>query len=71
MCSSDLNSYNRMYGSIGAVIILMLWFYISGVAILIGGEVNSAIEREIIGANHEICEDDSTHAEHHFKRKAA
>jgi membrane protein len=28
------------YGSLGAVIVLMLWFYLTGVAILIGGEVN-------------------------------
>ncbi|HEY6229861.1 MAG TPA: YihY/virulence factor BrkB family protein [Pyrinomonadaceae bacterium] len=38
------NSYSKTYGSLGAVIILMLWFYFSGLAILIGGEVNSDIE---------------------------
>jgi membrane protein len=38
------NHYGAMYGSLGAVIILMLWFYLSGAAILIGGEVNSEIE---------------------------
>ena len=35
------DSYSLTYGSLGAVIILMLWFYLTGVAILIGGEVNS------------------------------
>ncbi|HSE34125.1 MAG TPA: YihY/virulence factor BrkB family protein [Pyrinomonadaceae bacterium] len=34
------NSYSVTYGSLGALIILMLWFYFTGVAILIGGEVN-------------------------------
>src|SRR4030095_892526 len=34
------NSYSVTYGSLGALIILMLWFYLTGVAILIGGEVN-------------------------------
>ena len=34
------NSYSITYGSLGALIVLMLWFYLSGVAILIGGEVN-------------------------------
>jgi membrane protein len=29
----------------GAVIVLMLWFYLTGLAILVGGEVNSEIER--------------------------
>ena len=41
---SYFNSYNATYGSLGAVIILMLWFYMTGAAILIGGEVNSEIE---------------------------
>ena len=38
------NTYSATYGSLGAVIILMLWFYITGAAILIGAEVNSEIE---------------------------
>jgi membrane protein len=37
------NSYSATYGSLGAVIILMLWFYLTGAAVLIGGEVNSEI----------------------------
>ncbi len=40
------NSYEATYGTLGAVIILMLWFYLTGVAILIGGEINSEIEHE-------------------------
>jgi membrane protein len=39
------NSYSVTYGSLGALIILMLWFYLTGVAILIGGEINAEIER--------------------------
>jgi membrane protein len=35
--------YSRIYGSLGAVILLLLWFYLTGAAILIGGEVNSEI----------------------------
>jgi membrane protein len=38
------NSYSKSYGSLGAVIVLLLWLYISGVAILVGGEINSEIE---------------------------
>lgn len=38
------DSYSATYGSLGAVIILMLWLYFTGAAILIGGEINSEIE---------------------------
>ena len=38
------DSYSLTYGSLGAVIILMLWFYLTGVAILIGGKINAEIE---------------------------
>ncbi len=37
------DSYSLTYGSLGAVIILMLWFYLTGASILIGGEINSEI----------------------------
>jgi membrane protein len=40
------NSYSATYGSLGAVIILMLWLYITGFAVLIGGEVNWVIQNE-------------------------
>lgn len=49
-----LNSYNATYGSLGAVIILMLWLYVSGFALLLGGEVNSAIaQAEVAKAKQE------------------
>jgi membrane protein len=38
--------YSATYGSIGAVIVLMAWLYITGFAILIGAEVNWIIENE-------------------------
>ena len=38
-------NYNATYGSIGGVILLMLWFYLSGLALLVGAEINSQIRR--------------------------
>ncbi len=49
------NSYGVTYGSLGALIILMLWFYFTGVSILIGGEINSMFE-ERAKAKGEACD---------------
>ncbi len=38
------NTYSRTYGAVTAVIIVLLWFYLTGAAILIGGVINSVIE---------------------------
>jgi membrane protein len=42
------NSYSVTYGSLGALIVLMLWFYFTGLAILIGGEINSELEQSAL-----------------------
>lgn len=41
---THFGDYNATYGSLGGVVVLMLWFYISSLAILIGAEMNSEIE---------------------------
>ena len=38
------NSYSLTYGSLGAVIILLTWFYITGLMLLVGAEIDSEIE---------------------------
>jgi membrane protein len=42
---TNFGNYNEIYGSIGAVIALMMWFYISAYAVLIGAAVNARLER--------------------------
>lgn len=37
-------SYNETYGAIGSVMVLLLWFYLSGLVILLGAELNAEIE---------------------------
>ena len=39
------NTYAVTYGSLGAVIILLTWFYVSGLMLLLGAEINAVIER--------------------------
>jgi membrane protein len=40
----NISSYSATYGVIGGVMVLMLWFYISGAVILLGAEMNAEIE---------------------------
>jgi membrane protein len=42
--ASHFGHYNVTYGSIGGVIILMTWFYITGFLFLMGGEINAIVE---------------------------
>lgn len=40
----SFSNYNAMYGSIGAIIVLLLYFYISAAVLLLGAEMNAVIE---------------------------
>lgn len=41
---SNFGNYNEVYGSIGAVVALLMWFYISAYAVLLGGILNATLE---------------------------
>jgi len=41
----EFPNYNKTYGSLGAVIALMLWFYLSGIVLLVGAEFNAEYAR--------------------------
>ena len=38
-------NYSSTYGSLGGLIVLMLWFYISGFVIIVGGEINAVLSQ--------------------------
>jgi membrane protein len=48
------NTYTATYGSLGGVTILLLWFYLTGAALLIGAEINTVIE-EATGLEKKKC----------------
>lgn len=44
---SSMGDYSATYGSLGTVIVLMIWFYLSGIIIMIGGAINAILNKGI------------------------
>lgn len=44
--ASNFGSYNETYGSLGAVIVLMLWLFITAFIVILGAEINAEAERQ-------------------------
>lgn len=42
---SNFGNYNEIYGSLGAVVVLLLWFWLSALMILFGAEINATLYR--------------------------
>jgi membrane protein len=61
---ANFASYNETYGSLGAVIGLMIWFWISALVVLIGAEVNAELE-------HQTAVDTTTGRDRPMERRGA
>lgn len=44
--ATNVADYGATYGTLGGVIVLMLWFYLTGVLLLLGAEITAALARE-------------------------
>lgn len=42
---SNLGRYDQIYGQVGAIMVLMLWLYVTGLMVLIGAEMNAVLAR--------------------------
>jgi membrane protein len=45
---SNFGSYNKTYGSLGAVVVLLMWLYLSAYIVLMGAEFNSEMEHQTV-----------------------
>lgn len=46
---SNFGNYSATYGSLGGVIVLMLWLFLTGLALVLGGEINAIYHRDKTG----------------------
>ncbi|MFI0395444.1 YihY/virulence factor BrkB family protein [Paracoccus jiaweipingae] len=49
--AANFANYNETYGSLGAVIGLMMWLWIAAMVVMVGAELNAAVERQILLEN--------------------
>jgi membrane protein len=58
---SNFNNYGKTYGPLAGVIVLIVWLYLSSLAVLIGGELNAELERQA-GVRRDQAPDDGRQA---------
>jgi membrane protein len=61
---SNFADYDKTYGSLGVVLILMMWFLLSAYAVLLGSEINAEME-------HQTAKDTTAGAERPRGRRGA
>ncbi|UVI31585.1 YihY/virulence factor BrkB family protein [Paenibacillus spongiae] len=52
---NNLGSYSKTYGSIGGIIVLLTWLYLSSIIVVLGGEINAVLHFDKNGKRKENC----------------
>ena len=46
--TSNFGQYTETYGALGAVVVVMLWLYITAYVVIVGAEINAELERQTV-----------------------
>jgi membrane protein len=65
---SRFGDYNRTYGSLGAIVLLQLWLFLTAFAVVVGAELNSELERAARGSAAPDRDGDETAGENGFRQ---
>ncbi|MFC4103210.1 YihY/virulence factor BrkB family protein [Paenibacillus xanthanilyticus] len=67
---NNFGSYSKTYGSIGGIIVLLTWLYLSSIVIVIGGEINAVLHFDKNGKQKPACKSFALHLPFMKKKKA-
>jgi membrane protein len=62
--AKEFGNFDKTYGSLGAMIVLMTWFYLSSFVVLLGGEINAELK-------HQTKKDSTTGTEKPLRNRSA